>query len=324
MKKLTIVIIPDQAKQVKQFTLPLFSIKIFYLSTIILLMFCGYFILDYSQLRIIRNQHHRLISENQHLKGEAQILMNHLEEVKHSLRRVQDYTNKLSELVNFRVKSVSKKTGLGAIAEDDFIPQVNQQFPAPPNSTAMVPLGINIDKLILRPAFEGLATIGYKSNKQAIELQQLLSTLSQKKSLLAGIPSISPVDGWVTSNFGVRLSPFTGKKSFHKGVDIAAPEGTPIISPADGVVIFSGAKVGFGNFIMIAHHGSGIVSAFGHNAQNMVQAGQQVSRGEQISSVGMTGKTTGPHLHYEVWVNGQAVNPRKFILDNTNDILLSN
>lgn len=324
MKKLTIVVIPDQAKQVRQFTLPLFSIKLFYIIILVIMASGGFFAFDYSQLRSIRNQHHRLIAENQHLKGEAQILMNHLEEVKHSLRRVQDYTTKLTELVNFRVTSLSKKTGIGPLTDEEYQTVKKHEIQTAANPTSLVPLGINIDKLILRPVFEGLSSIGHRSNKQAIELQQLLSTLSQKKSLLSSIPSISPVDGWITSNYGHRISPFTGKKSLHKGIDIAAPVGTPIIAPADGVVIFSGAKVGFGNFIMIAHYGSGIVSCFGHNAQNMVQAGQRVSRGEQISSVGMTGQTTGPHLHYEVWVNGEAVNPRKFILDSTADIFLSN
>jgi murein DD-endopeptidase MepM/ murein hydrolase activator NlpD len=98
------------------------------------------------------------------------------------------------------------------------------------------------------------------------------------------------------------------------GIDVAAPVGTPIVAPADGVVIFTGAKQGFGNFIMIAH-GYGVVTRYGHNHQNMVQPGQKVTRGEQIGTVGNSGRTTGPHLHYEVLVNGHNENPKKFILD---------
>jgi len=100
----------------------------------------------------------------------------------------------------------------------------------------------------------------------------------------------------------------------HFGIDVASPVGTPICAPADGVVIFTGAKEGFGNFIMIAH-GYGIVSRYGHNAQNLVQPGQSIKRGEQIATVGMSGRTTGPHLHYEVIVDGRPANPKKFILD---------
>ena len=99
----------------------------------------------------------------------------------------------------------------------------------------------------------------------------------------------------------------------HRGIDIASSIGTPVLSPADGVVIFNGKKEGFGNFIMIAH-GYGIVSRYGHNAENLVKVGQRVQRGEQIATVGMSGRTTGPHLHYEVVVDGHNTNPQKFIL----------
>lgn len=90
---------------------------------------------------------------------------------------------------------------------------------------------------------------------------------------------------------------------------------TPIVAPGDGVVIFTGRKSGFGNFIMIAH-GYGIISRYGHIAQSLVSPGQKVTRGQQIATVGMTGRTTGPHLHYEILANGSAINPRKFILDD--------
>ena len=323
MKRITLIMIPDQTKKVRQFRIPSALIKIGFLASLSAFSVLGFLLFDYLELRSIRSQHHRLIAENQHLKGEAQILMGHLEEVKHSLRRVQDYTSKLSDLVNFRVKKVSRKTGIGPLTNEEF-KQATSSTNDDQKTENLIPLGINIDKLILRPVFEGLSTIGRRSTRQAVELQHLLSTLSQKKSLLSSIPSISPVRGWVTSKFGYRISPFTGKRALHKGIDIAAPVGTPIRAPADGVAIFSGAKAGFGNFVMIAHYGSGIVTGYGHNSQNMVRAGQKVSRGDQIGSVGMTGRSTGPHLHYEVWVNGQPTNPRKFILNPTASYALSN
>src|SRR6185312_3091128 len=152
------------------------------------------------------------------------------------------------------------------------------------------------------------------ANDHALELQRLLSTLSQQKSLLSSIPSVAPVDGWITSGYGIRVSPFTGERTMHSGLDIAAPVGTPILAPADGVVIFTGAKAGYGNFIMIAH-GYGVVTRYGHNHQNMVQPGQKIARGEQIATVGDSGRTTGPHVHYEIVVNGKTNDPKKFILD---------
>src|SRR4029078_2509934 len=101
------------------------------------------------------------------------------------------------------------------------------------------------DNLASRPVFDRLATIGQDANQHALELQHLLSNLSQQKSLLSSIPSFSPVDGWITSNYGKRISPFTGEPTLHMGLDVAAPVGTPIYAPADGVVIFTGAKQGF-------------------------------------------------------------------------------
>ncbi|MEZ4744132.1 MAG: M23 family metallopeptidase [Bdellovibrionota bacterium] len=166
-----------------------------------------------------------------------------------------------------------------------------------------------MDSLIFRPVLTRLSQVGDESNRQALELKKLLSTLGQKKSLLSSIPSANPVNGWITSKFGKRISPFTGKSTMHRGLDVASNIGTAILAPANGVVIFSGRKAGFGNFIMIAH-GYGIVTRYGHNAQNMVQVGQKIKRGEQIGTVGMSGRTTGPHLHYEIWVNGRPVDPK--------------
>ncbi len=305
--------IPDNANEMKRISIPRIVFKLGFVTSLALFCLLGFLVFDYLQLRTIRNNYNTIVAENQHLKGEAQILMSNLETVKGSLRRVKDYTGKLGDLVSFRAKTVSKKTGIGPLSPEEYKSSVEIDKDASVTSRQNMPIGINLDKLIFRPVLDQLNWLGNEANRQALELQHLLSTLSQKKSMLASIPSVRPVNGWITSNFGRRISPFSGKSSLHRGIDVAAQIGTPIYAPADGVVIFSGLKAGFGNFIMIAH-GYGVVTRYGHNAQNMVQAGQKIKRGEQIGTVGMSGRTTGPHLHYEVWLNGRAVNPRKFIL----------
>lgn len=312
MKKLTIVIIPDGVNATRQLRLPQGLFKVALIGGIVGSALLGFLALDYAQLRGLRQNFYAVSSENEGLKGEARLLMQNLEDVKRSLRRVQDYTSKLGELTQVKVQKVSKQTGIGPLSAEEF--KASQAGAPAPTATDYIPLGVNMDNLTFRPVFDRLASINQDANKHAVELQHLLSTLSQQKSLLASVPSISPVDGWVTSGFGGRISPFTGARSIHQGIDIAAPTGTPILAPADGVVIFTGQKEGFGNFIMIAH-GYGIVTRFGHNQQNMVQPGQRVSRGEQIATIGMTGRTTGPHVHYEIVVNGRVENPEKFILD---------
>ena len=315
MKKITLLLVPDNANNTRSLSLPVPLLNFLALLGLLFISYLGYISIDYWNLRTVRGYNKSLSIENQHLKGEAKILLSNLEGVKQSLRRIQDYTNRLDELVNLKVNKVSKKVGIGPLSKEEF-----SSYQSSPNfledkPASNLPLGIPVDTLIFRPVLNSLDDINSRSHRQALELQRLLSTLSEKKSLLSSIPSLKPVRGWIASGFGQRISPFTGNKATHKGIDIAAPVGTPIRAPANGVVIFSGAKAGFGNFIMLAHYGYGIVTRYGHNAQNMVRVGQKVSKGTQIATVGMTGRTTGPHLHYEVWVNGRPVNPRRFILE---------
>ena len=143
---------------------------------------------------------------------------------------------------------------------------------------------------------------------------ELVSFLEDRKSLLASTPSIMPVRGWVTSAFRRRNDPFTGNAVWHRGLDISTGMGTPVIAPADGVVTYIGRKVDFGNIISV-DHGYGYLTRYGHNSKVLVRAGQQVRRGQVIAFVGNTGKSTGPHLHYEVLRNGVPVNPQDYIIN---------
>ena len=132
--------------------------------------------------------------------------------------------------------------------------------------------------------------------------------------LLSSTPSIWPVRGYLSAAFGNRLDPFTGRPDFHPGIDISTPIGTRIVAPADGIVLSCAQQGGYGNAIIV-DHGYGVVSRYGHLESYNVRPGQRVRRGEVIGFVGNTGRSTGPHLHYEVWVREQAQNPIHFILD---------
>jgi murein DD-endopeptidase MepM/ murein hydrolase activator NlpD len=133
--------------------------------------------------------------------------------------------------------------------------------------------------------------------------------------MLASTPSIWPVRGWVTSGFGKRLSPFTGRKNLHTGIDIATRHGTVVVAPADGVVTRVTTKYDMGKLVEI-DHGYGILTRYGHNSEILVRPGQRVRRGQPIARVGNTGRSTGPHLHYEVRLNGVPVNPMRYIVDD--------
>lgn len=128
------------------------------------------------------------------------------------------------------------------------------------------------------------------------------------------LPTVAPVKGWVTSDFGFRRSPLSGRRQLHEGVDIASPFGTPVFASGDGVVTLSGRHGGLGKELVV-DHGYGLATVYGHNSEVLVKEGDRVRRGQIIAKVGSTGRSTGPHLHYEVRMNGVPVDPKQFVLE---------
>jgi murein DD-endopeptidase MepM/ murein hydrolase activator NlpD len=307
MSKVTIIVVPESSHHSKQFSIPGWFFHAAQIGSVFSTFLFGYLIFDYLSLREQANRHKAIVAENLELKSEAEAAVKSFKDVEDGLDRIRDYTEQLTQITNVKVKTFSSKTGIGPLSKEEFEIAERQI-----KTVDHIPDAVT--QLYFRPIFDKMNALNVRTYSQEIELQQILSSLSQKKSLLASIPSITPVKGWITSGFGSRLSPFTGARTHHRGLDIASQSGSPIFSPADGVVIYSGIKDGFGNFVMIAH-GYGIVTRYGHNAQNLVQPGQKISRGEQIATVGTSGRTTGPHVHYEVLHNGRYVDPKKFILD---------
>lgn len=142
-------------------------------------------------------------------------------------------------------------------------------------------------------------------------LKELKDAVIQRNSRLACTPSIWPVSGTVTSSFGYRRSPFGSRTEFHDGLDIGANYGAKVSAAADGVVTFTGYISGYGNTVRISH-GYGFETSYCHNSKILVKSGQQIKKGQAIAQVGSTGRSTGPHLHYMVKVNGVLKNPREF------------
>jgi murein DD-endopeptidase MepM/ murein hydrolase activator NlpD len=129
------------------------------------------------------------------------------------------------------------------------------------------------------------------------------------------MPSGRPVEtGWLSSKFGKRTDPFTGKQEHHEGVDFAGKEGSDVLSVGDGVVSWAGKRYGYGNMIEITH-GNGYVTRYGHNKAPVVEVGETVKKGQLIALMGSTGRSTGPHVHFEVLRNGKTVDPGKYIND---------
>lgn len=167
------------------------------------------------------------------------------------------------------------------------------------------------DEDLLGERLESLVDQAAKNERSLAELQRYFE---DQRSLLASMPSLWPSRGWVTSDFGTRLDPYTAKRVMHRGMDIANRHGAPVIAPADGVVVFAGVEGAYGK-VLVIDHGFGIKTRYAHLSEFQVERGANVTRGQRIASIGNTGRSTGPHLHYEVRVNGISENPRKFILE---------
>lgn len=161
---------------------------------------------------------------------------------------------------------------------------------------------------------EGLEWLSKEASSQEQILNELSQAAEQRSSRWAATPSIWPVKGWVTSGFGPRVSPFTEKPAWHDGLDIGAAANAPVQAPAQGRVTSVGFDPKLGNMIRL-DHGFGIETVYGHLAKSLVKEGQRVKRGDVVGLVGSSGLATGPHLHYMVKVNGQALDPNKYILE---------
>lgn len=148
--------------------------------------------------------------------------------------------------------------------------------------------------------------------KTVERVDEIKDYLRIQKDLYMATPKGYPVEGNISSAYGKRDNPISGERTFHSGVDISASPGMPVRATADGVVSYSGWTQSSGN-VVIVEHGCGFSTAYAHNRSNVVKVGQRVKRGETVGYIGSSGKSTGPHVHYEVWEKGKRINPSKFL-----------
>lgn len=155
------------------------------------------------------------------------------------------------------------------------------------------------------------------SSQMETEIQYILEKVTEKRSLILGTPTRLPTLGYITSDYGIRISPYDNRRKMHEGIDIANRYGADVIAPANGLVQFSGDRSGYGKVIVV-DHGNGIETYFAHLSRQFVKSGDKIKRGQRIGAVGSSGHSTGPHVHYEVRANGLPVDPCWYILDQSN------
>jgi murein DD-endopeptidase MepM/ murein hydrolase activator NlpD len=240
-----------------------------------------------------------LKEENAQLRSQILLVQEKVAHISATLDRVERFDAKLRTAVT-QLQDPERNLAIGPVGSAESETTIPGPAPAAQGNLQALP--------------GRLSSLETEATRQEQSLRQLQEYFDDQRSLLASTPSIWPTRGWVTSDFGTRIDPYTAERSMHQGLDIATPHGQPVYSPSDGTVVFAGIEAGYGN-VLVIDHGYGVKTRYAHLSEIAVHLGDRVRRGEKVAAVGNTGRSTGPHLHYEVRVNGIPENPRKFILE---------
>ncbi len=300
----TILVVPDQSARTRKFRIQKklvvrtgAAFGVLLLAAVAMVVHYFYVVGQVVENRVLRE-------ENAQLRTQVKLIHEKVSHVTSTLDRVERFDQKLRALT--QLNDPERNLAIGPLPADDH--QEGEEAPEEvTDSHASVPEDVSF----LPSKLDSLSS---EADRQEQSIQELTRYFEDQKELLASTPSIWPTRGWVTSDFGVRLDPYTAERAMHRGLDIANAPGTPVVAPSDGVVVFDGTEGGYGN-VLVVDHGYGVRTRYGHLSKIFVHVGDHVHRGQKVAAIGNTGRSTGPHLHYEVRVNGIPENPRKFILE---------
>jgi murein DD-endopeptidase MepM/ murein hydrolase activator NlpD len=253
---------------------------------------------DYVRARVQLRELDGLRDESAEQREQIGVYSGQIERIAQKLARIDQLERKLRTITNLDPADPLPLPGIGGGGDEDLDPD-GAWLSRAQRHKGMV---------------EGLGALSSAADMQSGSLEALLVHLEENSARLLHTPSIAPTKGWMTSAFGYRTSPFTGRREFHRGIDIAGRAGTPVLATADGVVRFAGDRRAFGKSITLSH-GYGVETKYGHLQEVLVREGDKVKRGQKIALMGTTGRSTGPHLHYQLEVNRKPVNPQTYILD---------
>ena len=299
-KKYTMIVIPSNSSSTRRFSITRGML------ILLLLGFCSLvgttFYLTQERIHAAKNlaKLPPLEQQNQAQKELLQKFTSKLQSLDDNLIQLKQLEDQLRIMASLKPGKPKDDLGVGGVSKDALPEDFEKLTPS--------------EQRFIRRLNRQFQDIEKRAAEQESAFKDLLSAFRDRSVLLAHTPSIWPVKGWLSSSFGYRRSPFTNRREFHAGIDIVAREGTSIFAPADGVVISDKRAVGYGKILKIQHM-QGIVTTYAHNSMHLVKVGQRVRRGDIIAKIGSTGRSTGPHLHYEVRINGVAVNPRLYIVE---------
>lgn len=247
-------------------------------------------------------------------KEDRDRLLGKLSELESELDRGAQFTDRLQTMIDVETGEINVGRG-GANTDSKSSKYINKKGGLTRVSTeAWSTKGAKEDDNFLRLLSDQVSKLRERRHELEDRINQLYLLNEGRVQYSLSIPDRWPVKGWLTSNFGFRRSPFSGSSQFHAGLDIASPMGTEVVAPSDGRVVFSGRRDGYGNTVIL-DHGFGLQTLYGHNSRLFVKEGDVIKRGARIAAVGNSGRSTGPHLHYEVHVDGVPANPINFIND---------
>lgn len=305
--KLTVFVFSSSGAPIKKTTISKTLIKLTVMCFLVCLGGLGYVVFDYCNLKAI---HTNSINLSDLIQVQQEDIGTQRQQIQKFADEINSLKSKIAELNTFEKK-------IRVIANLENQGETGDLFGVGGSIPEDLDTGVELTQKhnsLVREMHEQTENLSLATINQKQGFNLLLKHLEEQKNLLASTPTIAPAKGWITSKFGYRTSPFTGRREFHKGLDIAARRGTPVYATAEGIVTYAKVKGLLGRTIVI-DHGHGMVTRFGHLNKILVSHGQTVQRGDNIGSIGNTGRSTGPHLHYEVRLNGLPVNPSIYIMN---------
>lgn len=313
----TIMIVPEKTTQVRKILVPAWLVRLGAVAIAVTLVLVGVMVANYGYVMSQVGENNELKTENRRLRQSVQVFKGKMGTLESAMERVKTFSTRLKVITG-----AEDRGGVAALMKSIPDASTNTGVRTVPSEVAAIEAELDPrdpEHVELQAQYQELDLKITSLTAESLALEQNLQDqyehLVDQKAFLAALPTRKPAIGYYTSGFGTRRAPFGGKVKMHEGVDIANHPGTPIKATADGVVTFANTKAGYGQTVIL-DHGYGLQTWYAHTRKILVKNGQKVRRGETVALLGNTGRSTGPHCHYEVRVNGIPVDPLSYILEN--------
>lgn len=304
-----IIIVPQESARSKRLTLSTLTIRILQVAGLFLIPLVSFSLYTTHSYQNAMMDEREMTAEKKEILSQQDYLVMRLARLEKEIYRSETMMGRLEDSIERRHPELTRGVGPVDPNPEDAFEKKAKAMAAPASPIKEAGKGVTASRLHqIMDQLEGRMGDLHGQIKHGFEEQK------ETVVFFDSFPNMLPVPGWVTSAFGYRRSPFNGRPAMHYGLDIASPTGTHILAPADGLITMAEFQGGYGRKVVI-DHGFGVETIFGHASQILVKEGKKVKRGDPIARVGSSGHSTGPHLHYEVHVDGMPVDPLDYLVD---------